>query len=165
MSVDGFRNPLTPTIINVTILSIFTVFRFLSTRDLTTHYVFQVEVKMDWCITWSANYIVSSSLLHCNAHFFKKAFKYYTSIESLLYKIIRVSKVRYCTLRYTVIYSYLVYFAKESINSMASLHKTTKHHGQRWGEDPVTAAPKTHGAEKTEFRDSTYWQTFPHKWQ
>ena len=36
---------------------------------------------------------------------------------------------------------------------MASLHKTTKGHGQRRGEDPVVAAPKTHGAKKTEFRE------------
>ena len=36
---------------------------------------------------------------------------------------------------------------------MASLHKTTKGHGQRRGEDPVVAAPKTHGAKKTELRE------------
>ena len=40
-------NPLTSTIIN-TILSIFTV--FTNTRDLTTHYVLQVEVNMYCCI-------------------------------------------------------------------------------------------------------------------
>ena len=36
---------------------------------------------------------------------------------------------------------------------MASLHKTTKRHGQRRGEDPVTAAQKSYGAKKTEFRE------------
>ena len=36
---------------------------------------------------------------------------------------------------------------------MASLHKTTKRHGQRRGEDPVAAAQKSYGAKKTEFRD------------
>ena len=36
---DGFRNPLTSTIIN-TILIIFTIFRFINTRDLITPYVF-----------------------------------------------------------------------------------------------------------------------------
>ena len=35
---------------------------------------------------------------------------------------------------------------------MASLHKTTKRHGQRRGEDPVAAAQKSYGAKKTEFR-------------
>ena len=49
MSIDGFRNPLTSTIIN-TILSMFTVFRFINTRDLTTHYIFQVEINMNYCI-------------------------------------------------------------------------------------------------------------------
>ena len=43
MSIDGFRNPLTSTITN-TILSIFTISRFINTRDLTNHPVFQVEV-------------------------------------------------------------------------------------------------------------------------
>ena len=46
MSDDGFRDPLTSTIIN-TILSIFTVFRCINTRDLITLYVFQVEVNMN----------------------------------------------------------------------------------------------------------------------
>ena len=36
---------------------------------------------------------------------------------------------------------------------MASLHKTTKRHGQRRGEDPVAAAQKSYGAKKTEFRE------------
>ena len=36
---------------------------------------------------------------------------------------------------------------------MASLHKPTKSHGQRRGEDPVAAAQKSYGAKKTEFRD------------
>ena len=36
---------------------------------------------------------------------------------------------------------------------MASLHKTTKHHAQQRWENPVAAAPKTHGATKTEFRE------------
>ena len=36
---------------------------------------------------------------------------------------------------------------------MASLHKTTKRHEQRRGEDPVTAAQKFYGAKKTEFRE------------
>ena len=36
---------------------------------------------------------------------------------------------------------------------MASLHKTTKRHGQRRGEDPVAAASKTYGPKKTEFRE------------
>ena len=44
MSVNGFRNSLTSTIIN-SILSIFTIFRF--THDLATHEVFQVEVNMN----------------------------------------------------------------------------------------------------------------------
>ena len=34
---------------------------------------------------------------------------------------------------------------------MASLHKTTKRHEQRRGEDPVAAAQKSYGAKKTEF--------------
>ena len=58
VSDDDFRNPLTSTIIN-TILSIFTVFRLTNTRDLTTHYVFQVEVNMNCCIAITTNYTVS----------------------------------------------------------------------------------------------------------
>ena len=46
MSDDGFRDPLTSTIIN-TILSIFTVCRFINTRDLIPLFVFQVEVNMN----------------------------------------------------------------------------------------------------------------------
>ena len=46
VSIDGFSNPLTSTNIN-TILSIFTFFRFINTRDLIAHYVFQVEVNMN----------------------------------------------------------------------------------------------------------------------
>ena len=49
VSDDDFRNPLTSTIINI-ILSIFTVFHFINTRDLSTYYVFQVEVNMNCCI-------------------------------------------------------------------------------------------------------------------
>ena len=33
-----------------TVLSIFTIFRFINTRYLPTHYVFQVEVNMNCCI-------------------------------------------------------------------------------------------------------------------
>ena len=36
---------------------------------------------------------------------------------------------------------------------MASLHKTTKRHWQRRGEDPIAATPKSHGAKKKEFRE------------
>ena len=50
MFVYGFFNLPMSIIIN-TIVSIFTVFRFINTRDLITHYVFQVEVITNYCIT------------------------------------------------------------------------------------------------------------------
>ena len=53
MCVYGFSNPLMSTIIN-TILSIFTVFRYVNTRDLFVHYIFQLEEIMNCCITWTA---------------------------------------------------------------------------------------------------------------
>ena len=47
------------TIIN-TILSIFTFFRIIDTRDLSANFAFQVDVNMNvYCITCTANYIVS----------------------------------------------------------------------------------------------------------
>ena len=49
VSINGFRNLLTSTITN-TVLSIFTIFRFINTRDLSNHYVFQVGVNMNCCI-------------------------------------------------------------------------------------------------------------------
>ena len=50
MCVCGFSNPLPSTIIN-TILIIFTVFRYVNTRDLFVHYVSQLEEIMNCYIT------------------------------------------------------------------------------------------------------------------
>ena len=50
MFVYGFFNLPMSIIIN-TIVRIFTAFRYLNTRYLTTHYVFQVEVITNYCIT------------------------------------------------------------------------------------------------------------------
>ena len=82
MSVCGFSKPLMVIIINAdTILSMHPIFRNINTLDVTTHYIFQVEINMNCCIAWAANCIVNKSPFHCNADFFWKAFKCYTSYE------------------------------------------------------------------------------------
>ena len=95
-----------------TILSIFTVFCFINTRDLTSHYVFQVEVNMNWCIRELLT-ILSFSLLFTVM---------LTSLRKLLSNIhLWVFTLPWshpkldhsCSLLYTDTYSYIVYTIKE----------------------------------------------------
>ena len=61
VNIDGFCNPLTSTIINV-FLSIFTVFRFINTRLLANHYIFQVGVNMNCCTAASRELLTTLSV-------------------------------------------------------------------------------------------------------
>ena len=46
VSDDGFSNPVTSIIVNATL----SIFCFINTRELTSHYIFKAEVMINCCI-------------------------------------------------------------------------------------------------------------------